>query len=163
MIQYFKDKNCQVSTLNAIVEKGGPSEHVKNAMKKKWEVMLERYEYDPSKDFRLNSDNVERSQPSKVENAQKDDTSKDFDAVEEKRMNVDDVRTKLDEVTKLTLRKSRARSHGDGTALLSKAKKNEGIVLISCEMSYIFLPSSTALKVSKASLVKTIHNFKTLR
>jgi len=50
---------------------------------------------------------------------------------DDENLDTEDFHTKLDEVTKLTLNKSGVRSYGDGTAFLSKTKKQEGIIRIS--------------------------------
>jgi len=44
---------------------------------------------------------------------------------EENHLDVEDFHNRLHEVTKLTLNKSGVRSYGDGTAFLSKTKKEE--------------------------------------
>lgn len=53
----------------------------------------------------------------------------------------EDFHSRLHEVTKFTLNKSGVRSYGDGTAFLSKTKKEEG--------NLFFLKHGTQLKMIK--------------
>ena len=104
---------------------GVQSEHVRSAIKKKWELMLSRYEFDPNQNFRASSPT--RDSIAEIASQRRIETPKEHDAIIEPGLDPDDIRVRLDEVTRSALKKGRAQSYGDGTALLPKAKKDEGI------------------------------------
>jgi len=89
-----------------------PTEQVRSAIRKRSELTTLKYDSDVN--------TASRAEANKKIETNPEHPSKDAENLE-----TEDFHTRLDEVTKFTLNKSGVRSYGDGTAFLSKTKKEE--------------------------------------
>jgi len=92
-----------------------PNDTIKAELKKRWEAMIDKYDEDALIHL-ARPDNPHRRTEIQMEIGYKE---------EENLVGGEDFNNRLHEVTKLTLNKSGVRSYGDGTAFLSKTKKEE--------------------------------------
>lgn len=125
--KYFEEKNHKLSTDLTVFTKNEPSEHVKNAMMKKWERMLDRYEYDPALNY-YRTGHSSYSEVASMKRAQnrRAEEQVDQEINEEDSLDMDDLKGKLNDLTRQTLCQVGPRKYGDGTAFLSKTKQEEG-------------------------------------
>lgn len=136
-MEFFNDRGQQITFDADSMSRHVPSEHVRNAMARKWEIMMTRYEYDPNIDYRIAKHSKNIPSTTKADQRQKLDEIEEEGHKDEKGLDVEELITKLGEITHQTLCKTGPRSYGDGTAYLSKTKQNEGEISY-CRLSYIF-------------------------
>ena len=108
--------------------KNEQTEFVKRALEKKWQNLLEKYDYDPNSQFRKGS--VEDDHSNDNNSGIQKVTIDDSDLEHKEAWDNEDLRAKLNEITGSTMKKSRKDFHVSSIKGTYKSKHDEGILTI---------------------------------